>query len=192
MPSTSGSGRSPDGEHHRQPRLLEPEPAEVVVGRRILEGALQRGVADQQLRIRLLVERADLGRREQHLRQHDRGGALGRDRHRADAAERHPGHELDRVDRALGRDAEPRQQPERVGVARVLDRRDRGDVELSVEQEPVELGRNARDLLDVVLEPVEDRRHVDVGDAAELDHPASVTGFGSLARQGLPTVTVQG
>jgi hypothetical protein len=29
---------------------------------------------------------------------------------------------------------------------------------------------------------VEDRRHVDVGDTAELDHPASVTGFTSAAR----------
>ena len=43
----------------------------------------------------------------------------------------------------------------------------------SVEQQPVELGRDARDLLHLVLEPVEDRRHVDVGDAAELDHPPS-------------------
>ena len=32
-------------------------------------------------------------------------------------------------------------------VARVLDRRDRGDVQLAVEQQPVELGRNAGDLL---------------------------------------------
>ena len=55
-------------------------------------------------------------------------------------------------------------------MARILDRRDRGDVELPVDQQPVQLGRHADDLLHVVLEPVEDRRHVDVGDAAELDH----------------------
>ena len=54
----------------------------------------------------------------------------GGDGDRADLSERHPGDELDRVDRALGGDAEPRQQPERARVARVLDRRDRCDVEL--------------------------------------------------------------
>ena len=42
------------------------------------------------------------------------------------------------------RDAEPRQQPQPVGVARVLDRRDRRDVELAGEQPPVQLGRHAR------------------------------------------------
>ena len=51
--------------------------------------------------------------RQQHLRQHDRGRALGRDRDRADLLERHPRDELDRVDRALGGDAQPRQEPQR-------------------------------------------------------------------------------
>ena len=68
---------------------------------------------------------------QQHLRQHDRGRRLGRDRDGADAVERRRRDELDRVDRALGRDAEPRQQPQDVGVARVLDRRDRRRVELA-------------------------------------------------------------
>ena len=35
---------------------------------------------------------------------------------------------------------------------------------------PVELGRDADDLLDLGIEPEEDRRHVDVADAAEPDH----------------------
>ena len=52
--------RRPDGEDHRQARALEPETAEVVVWRRILEGGLQRGVADQQLRLRVLAERHQL------------------------------------------------------------------------------------------------------------------------------------
>ena len=44
---------------------------------------------------------------------------------------------------------------------------DRRDVELAVEQHPLELGRDAGDLLDVGLEPVEDRRHVHVRDTPQ-------------------------
>ena len=75
--------------------------------------------------------------------------------------------ELDRVDRALRRDADPRQDPQPVGVPRVLDRRDRRDVELAVEQQPVELRRHAHDLLHLRDQP--DRRPAPccVGDAAE-------------------------
>ena len=61
-------GRSPDREHHRQAGALEPQPAEVVVRRRVLERRLQRRVADQQLRLGLLAERHVLGVRQQHLR----------------------------------------------------------------------------------------------------------------------------
>src|SRR5689334_2770470 len=46
-------GACPDGEDHREARPLEPEAAEVVVRRRVLERALQRSVADQQLRVGL-------------------------------------------------------------------------------------------------------------------------------------------
>ena len=56
-------GRGPDGEDHRQAGPLEPEPAEVVVRRRILERRLQRRVADQQRRLGLLAERHVLARR---------------------------------------------------------------------------------------------------------------------------------
>ena len=58
------------------------------------------------------------------------------------------------------------------GVARVLDRRDRRDVDLAVEERLVQLGRHAGDLLDVGVQPEEDRRHVHVADAAEADHRA--------------------
>jgi hypothetical protein len=55
-------------------------------------------------------------------------------------------------------------------VTGVLDRRDRRDVELPGDHLPVELGRHADHLLDVEVEPVEDRRHVHVADAPEADH----------------------
>ena len=76
--------------------------------RRVLERALQRLVADQELRVGLLLERDVLDVRQQHLREHDRGRALGRHRH-ARIAGTGPRHELDRVDRALGGDAHARQ-----------------------------------------------------------------------------------
>src|SRR5207249_5745803 len=44
---------SPDGEHHRQAGPLEPEAAEVVVRRRILERRAQGSVADQEPRLGL-------------------------------------------------------------------------------------------------------------------------------------------
>ena len=129
----------------------------------ILERALERRVADQQLRVRASSPSGTMLRlRQQHAREHDRGRALRRHGDRAHAAERQPRDELDRVDGALRRDAQPRQQAQPVRVARVLDRRDRRDVDLAVDQHPVQLRRDAGDLLDVVLEPVEDRRHVDV------------------------------
>ena len=83
--------------------------------------------------------------------------------------------ELDRVDGALGGDAEARQQAQAVGVARVLDRGDRRQVELAGEQARVEVGRHALHLVDLGLEPVEDRRHVHIGDAAEADHDSRFT-----------------
>jgi hypothetical protein len=89
---------------------------------RILEGALQRSVADQELGVRFLAERKVLGLRDQHLGQDDGRGALGRDRDAAHLLKWAPGDELDRVDRALRADAEPREQPESLGVPRPLDR----------------------------------------------------------------------
>src|SRR6266508_1258886 len=163
-------GGGPDGEHHRQARPFAPEAAEVVVRCRILERRLERGVADQQLGVRFLAERHVVGVGQQHLREHDRGGALGRDRDRPHLLERCPRDELDRVDRSLGRDAEPRQDPQPRGVARVLDRRDRREVDLAVDQPPVQIGGDADDLVDLGVEPEEDGRHVHVRDAAEPDH----------------------
>ena len=62
-----------------------------------------------------------------------------------------------RVHRALRRDAEPREEPELSGIAGVLDRGNRGNVDLPVHQHPVQLGRNADYFFHLVLEPVEDR-----------------------------------
>jgi hypothetical protein len=165
-----GVGARPHREHHRQARLLEPQAAEVVVRRRVLERRLERRVADQQRRVRLLAERHVPRLREQHLGQDDGRGRLGRDGDRLDTLERHARDELDRVDGALGADAQPRQDPQLRRVARVLDRRDRREVELAGEEAAVQLRRHARDLLGLRLEAVEDRRHVDVADAAEADH----------------------
>ena len=81
--------------------------------------------------------------RKENLREHDGGRALRRHRDRADLRERRAGDELDRVDRALGGDAHARKNPQRRGVAGVLDRGDRGQVELPVEQQAVQLGRDA-------------------------------------------------
>src|SRR3954453_11254797 len=39
--------RGPHGEHHRESGALEPQPSEVVMRRRVLEGGLQGCVADQ-------------------------------------------------------------------------------------------------------------------------------------------------
>ena len=50
-PFDDGLGCGPDGEDHRQARALEPEAAEVVVRRRVLERAAERRVADQELRV---------------------------------------------------------------------------------------------------------------------------------------------
>ncbi len=161
--------RGPHCEHHRQARALEPHAAEVVVRRRILERGLQRRIADQQLRLRLLAERDMRRLGQQHLRQHDRRRGLRRDGDGTHVFERRLRHELDRVDRALRRHAKARQDAQPLGVPRVLDRRDRRDVELTGDDLRVQRGRNALHLLDLRVEPEEDRRHVHVRDAAEAD-----------------------
>ena len=56
------------------------------------------------------------------------------------------------------------------GVPCVLDRRDRCQIELAGEQPRVQLGRHPLHLVHLGIEPVEDRRHVHVGDAAEAEH----------------------
>ena len=77
--------------------------------RRVLERRLEGGVPDQELRLGLpgvvRLEGSVLGLREQDGRQ--RNGRRGFRGHRddADLLERRAGHELDRVDGALGRDA---------------------------------------------------------------------------------------
>ena len=138
--------------------------------RRVLEGRLERRVADQQLRVGVLAERDLLGLGQQHLGKHDGRRRLRRDRDDAHLLERLARHELDRIDRALTRHAETRQQAQLVGVACVLDRRDRRRIELAVDEHPVQLRRHALDFLHVHFDAVEDRRHVHVADAAELDH----------------------
>ena len=48
-------------------------------------------------------------------------------------------------------------------------------VRLAREQACVEIGRDADDLVVLGVDAVEDRRHVDIGDAAEPDHPSRST-----------------
>ena len=141
-----------------------------MVRSRILESRLQRRIADQQGRLSLFAERHVLGFGQEHLRQHDRGSALRGDGDRAYVLQRRPGDELDRVDRPLGADAEPRQNSQPVGVACVLDRRDRCQVALARKQRAVQVRRDADELLDLGVEPIEDRCHVHVADSAEADH----------------------
>ena len=133
---------------------------------RVLEGRLQGRVADQQRRLGFLAQRDVLRLGQEHLRQYHRGGALGGDGDRPHVLERCPRDELDRVDRALGAHAEAWQDPQPLGVAGVLDRRDRRQVAFACEQRAVQLGRDADELFDLGIEPVEDRRHVHVADAA--------------------------
>ena len=141
-----------------------------MVRRRVLERALEGRVADQELRVGLLAERDVLGLGEEHLRQDDGGRALRRDGDGTDALERRLRDQLDRLDGALRGDAQAREDPQPLGVARVLDRRDRREVALTGEERVVQVRRHAADLLERRVDPVEDRRHVHVGDAPEPDH----------------------
>ena len=133
---------------------------------RVLERRLQSRVADQERRLGILAQRHVLGFGQEHLRQHHRGGALGGDGDRPHVLERCPRDELDRVDRALGAHAQAWQDPQPLGVARVLDRRDRRQVAFPCEEGAIQFRRHADKLLDLGVEPVEDRRHVHVADAA--------------------------
>ncbi len=146
-----------------------------MVRRRILEHALQRRIADEQRGVGVvrLRERNLLGVREEHA--HEDGGcrALRSDGDRVDAVDGSARDQLDRVDRALGRDAESRQDAQPVRVAAVGDRRDRREVDLARDQLFVEVGRDAADLVDVGVQLEEDGRHVHVGDTAEADHAAA-------------------
>ena len=135
--------------------------------RRVLERGLQRGVADQELRVRRLSQRHMPRVGKQHLRQHDRRRRLRSHGDGPHVLERRLRHELDRVNRSLGRDAQPREDAEAMGVPRELDRRDRRDVELAAEQLLVKRRRDALYLVHLGVQPEEDRRHVDVGDASE-------------------------
>ena len=142
--------RRPDGEDHRQPGLLEPEPAEVEVRRRILERAVERRVADEELRVGLHSRAAGSppwgGGSRVSTTEVALSGVTATERTWAKGM---------RVTSWIESTApseethSARQDPEPVGVPRVLDRRDRRDVDLALEQHPAELGRHARHLLDV-------------------------------------------
>ena len=165
-----GVGARPDGEDHREARALGPDTAEIVVRGRILERAPKSGVADQELRVRRLVERHVARVREQDASEHDRRRALGRDPDRPDLVDRLRRDELDRVDRAFGGDAQAREEAQAIRVACPLDGRDRRDVDLAGEELLRQLDGDALDFVHLGLQSVEDRRHVHVGDAAEADH----------------------
>ena len=121
-----------------------------MVRRRVVEGGAQGGVADQQARVGGGALGPQLGLRQQDVRERDRGRGLRRAGQRAHLVERHGAHDLDRADRAVGADAERRQEHVAVGVAGVLDRRDVGDVDLARAQHRVERGGDAHDLLGVL------------------------------------------
>ena len=161
-----GLRRRPDGEHHRETGALEPEPPEVVVRGRVFERRTQRSVPDQQLRLGVLAERDMLGVREEHLCQDDRSRRLRGDRDRPHLLGRSLRDQLNGLDCALAGDTQARHEAKPICGSRVLDRRDRRDVELAGDELTVEIRRDPDDLLDLGFEPVEDRRHVDVPDAA--------------------------
>ena len=57
-------------------------------------------------------------------------------------------------------------------------------VELSGDEHPVQLGRDALHLVHLVVDAVEDRRHVHVRDAAEADHHIASNAACAVARFG--------
>ena len=114
---------------------------------------------------------SELRPREQHPRQHDRRRALRRHGDRAHAAR------AGSASRAGS--SRPRPRTRRRGAAsagardalRAYSIDEIGATSISpASSMPVELGRDADHLVDLVRQPVEDRRHVDVRDAAEPDH----------------------
>jgi hypothetical protein len=115
-----------------------------------------------------------LGVGQEHADEDGRGRALRRDGHAPYAVEGSAGDELDRIDGALRGDAEARQDAQPLGVAAVLDRGDRREVDLAREQARIQVGRNAGDLFHVGLQAEKERRHVHVRDASETDHAAPV------------------
>ena len=141
--------------------------------RRVLERAPQRGVADQQLRVGLLLERDVLGVREQHLRRarrRSRSPASPRPSAPARAACR----ETSWIESTAPSDeTQSRGRMRSLSALRAYSIDEIGARSSSPSSSiAVQLGRHAGDLLDVGVEPVEDRRHVHVRDAAEADHGA--------------------
>ena len=139
---------------------------------RILERTPESCVADQELRVRRLVEGHVARVRKQDPSEHDRRRALGRDPDRPDLVDRLRRDELDRVDRAFGGDAQAREEAQAIRVAGPFDGRDRRNVDLAREELLRQLDRDALDFVHLGVQTVEDRRHVHVRDAAEADHRA--------------------
>ncbi len=168
--------RRPHGEHHRQPRALAPERSQVVMRRRIGEGRVQRRVADHAGARRPPRPRARISAwGTSTLHEHDRRRRVARHGDRAHRGQRQLRDELHRLDGAVRADAERRQQDVALGVGRVLDARDVGDVELPRREQAVELGRHGHHLahlvrVEVARERPLDREGVDVRDAAESQH----------------------
>ena len=140
------------------------------MGRRVLEGAAKRRVADQELRVRLLAERHEDG-----VGQQDRvsttevalSGVTATESTCSSGARETswiestaPSEETQSRGRMRSRSALRAYSIEEIGR----------EVDLAGEEPRVQLGRDAGDLLDLDVEPVEDRRHVHVADAAETDH----------------------
>ena len=138
---------------------------------RVLEGALQRGVADQQPRVGLLAERDVPGLGQQHL-------ASARPRSRSRASRRRSAPARAACARRAGSSRRRPRTRRRAAAAAAAGRRDartrsrrsaRGRARRRSSR-AVQLGRHALHLVDLGVEPVEDRRHVHVRDAAEPDH----------------------
>ena len=136
---------------------------------------MQRRVADQQARVGIGALGADLRLRHQHADERDRGRRGARDGDAVDRRQRQLRDQLHRLDGAVAADAERRQQDVALGVVRVLDARDVGDVELARGEHAVELGRDGCHLAHLLGVEVPgqrplDREGVDERDAAEAQH----------------------
>ena len=139
--------------------------------RRILEGTAESRVADQELRVRLLVRAARPASGQQDLVSTTEVALSGVTATESDALERHCARRAGssrprppRRRRAAGRSC-------RRSALRAHSIDGIGATSTSpASRRPRELGRDAADLLHLGVEPVEDRRHVHVGDSAEADH----------------------
>ena len=171
-PRRGGSAQAQTANTIGRPVRSSPDAPEVVVRRRVLERALQRRVADQELRVGLLAER--------HVRRASGRSTCvrttevalsGRDRDRSRTCSSGfgdtswiestaPSEETQSRGRSRSRSALRAHSIDEIGATSTSPA---SSLRLSSVGTPAHL-------LDLGVEPVEDRRHVHVRDAAETDH----------------------